>query len=118
LVKSGGGRGEALEHWKAATADPAAAHNNLAVALMEEGRYGEARQELDAALALKRNYLPAMRNLAILAERDGNPAVLPAGGMKAKSTDRRGGIRKFWDLLIGASPAPQQAQTNLGVRSE
>lgn len=121
LMKAGDRQG-ALKHWQVATSDAAAAHNNAAVALMEEGRYAESRQELEAALGLKRNYLPAMRNLAILAERDGAPAALPApvaARSAGQPSGKRGGVRKFWDFLIGASPAqPQQAQTNLGVRSE
>jgi Flp pilus assembly protein TadD len=54
--------------------DPAALHNNLAAVWIENGRYEEAREELALAIAARRDYLPALRNLRLVAELDGRPA--------------------------------------------
>ncbi|MBM3723957.1 MAG: tetratricopeptide repeat protein [Acidobacteria bacterium] len=61
---------EALKQWQS-VADPAAAHNNLAAALMEQGRYAEARKELEAALNIRQGFLPALENLRLLSQLDG-----------------------------------------------
>ncbi|MEZ5398334.1 MAG: tetratricopeptide repeat protein [Bryobacteraceae bacterium] len=54
--------------------DPATAHNNLAAVLIEQGRYREARAELNLALGYQPGNASALRNLAILSELDGIPA--------------------------------------------
>jgi Flp pilus assembly protein TadD len=54
--------------------DSAALHNNLAAVWIENGRYTEARRELALAIAARRGYLPALRNLQLVAELDGRPA--------------------------------------------
>jgi Flp pilus assembly protein TadD len=57
---------EALLHWKAISG-PAAAHNNLAAVRIEEGKFEEAKAELEKALALRFQFPEAMRNLQIVA---------------------------------------------------
>jgi Flp pilus assembly protein TadD len=51
------------------TADPATAHNNLAVVLLEMGRYEESREELVKALAIRRSFAPALANFKLVQER-------------------------------------------------
>ena len=68
---------EAIAEWQH-LGGAAAAHNNLAAVLIDQGRYAEARAELELALGLQRDYAPALANLQLVAERDGNPATLPA----------------------------------------
>ncbi len=66
---------EAVVHLQSVT-DPATAHSNMAAILMERGRYKEARQELNLALGYSRNNMAALKNLALLSELEGQPAVL------------------------------------------
>jgi len=68
---------EALAEWQHSN-DVAVAHNNLAAVLIEQGHYAEARAELEAALGLRRNFAAAVANLKLVAEKDGQPAVLPS----------------------------------------
>jgi tetratricopeptide (TPR) repeat protein len=74
----GAGVAEALRHFETVT-DAATAHSNLAAALIEQGRYQESRQLLEAALSYSRFHSPALANARMLAELDGGPvAVGPA----------------------------------------
>ena len=57
--------------------DPATAHNNRAALLIEQGRYAEARKELDLALGYNKNYTAALNNLRLVSELDGKPAFVP-----------------------------------------
>jgi tetratricopeptide (TPR) repeat protein len=68
---------EALRHWQKGS-DQATAHNNLAAALIEQGRYAEARKELDAALSYNRNHPAALANLRLISQLDGQPTTLSA----------------------------------------
>ena len=56
--------------------DAAAAHNNLAVVLIENGNYTEARKELQQALSYNRQYAAALRNLDLVSRLDGSPITL------------------------------------------
>ena len=58
----------ALEQFQL-VADPATAHNNLAVVLLEMGRYQESRDELVKALAIRRSFAPALANFKVVQER-------------------------------------------------
>jgi Flp pilus assembly protein TadD len=58
----------ALEEFQYA-ADRATAHNNLAVVLMEMGKYAESRDELVKALAIRRSFAPALSNFKLVQER-------------------------------------------------
>lgn len=69
--------------------DDAAVHNNLAAVWIESGRYEEARKELALAIAARRDYLPALRNLQLVASLDGRPASVelpPAQGRLRRFT--------------------------------
>ena len=68
---------EAILVWESG-GDPAAAHNNLAVALIEQKRYAEAREELKVALEHRRDYPAALNNLRLISDADGKPVTLPA----------------------------------------
>lgn len=85
---------EAVLHLQSVT-DPSTAHNNLAVVLMEQGRLAEARQELDRALAYRRDNAAALRNLAILGEMDGLGAVLKPPAGKRHRRAQAAGVRKM-----------------------
>src|SRR5437867_4458560 len=58
----------ALEQFQVA-GDAAAAHNNLAVVLLEMGQYDRSREELVKALAIRHFYAPAMANFKLVQER-------------------------------------------------
>src|SRR6266699_5390241 len=58
----------ALEQFQWA-ADGATAHNNLAVVLLEMCRYEQSREELVKALAIRRNFAPALENFKLVQER-------------------------------------------------
>ena len=79
---------EALSEWQR-SADPAVAHNNLAAVLMEEGRYPEARAQLQTALEFRRDFPAAMRNLRLVAAKDGGPATVPAVARRGSLSTRR-----------------------------
>ena len=51
------------------TAEPAAAHNNLAVVLLEAGQYEQSRQQLVEALNIRQYFAPAMANFKLVQER-------------------------------------------------
>src|SRR5262249_31882127 len=113
LIREGGPAelAEALEHWLKVTGDKAAAHNNAAAALMDLGSYDQAREELSAALRVNRNFLPALKNLALLASLDGKPAALPVtpppgsakkgGKAKEAASPKR---QTVWRRILGMPP--------------
>jgi Flp pilus assembly protein TadD len=68
----------AVADWKA-SGDPATAHSNMAAVLIEQGRYPEARHQLERALGYKPDHTAAISNLALVSELDGQPAQLSAG---------------------------------------
>jgi Flp pilus assembly protein TadD len=70
---------EALSEWGRAEGG-AAAHNNMAAVLIEQGRYADARAEIEAALADRPNFPEALANLRLVSEKDGLPtAIRPRG---------------------------------------
>lgn len=66
---------EALSHWKAISG-PAAAHNNLAAVYMDQGKWPEAKRELEKALALRFQFPEAIQNLQLVAARTGGTVEL------------------------------------------
>ena len=72
-----GNPSEAILNWQAVSG-AAAAHNNMAAVLIEHGRFPEARRELETALAYDQHNAQALYNLALVSEKDGHPAVMPA----------------------------------------
>jgi Flp pilus assembly protein TadD len=79
---------EALSEWRR-SADPAVAHNNLAAVLMEEGRYPEARAELQTALGFRGDFPAALSNLRLVATKDGGPATMPTVAKRGSLSKRR-----------------------------
>jgi tetratricopeptide (TPR) repeat protein len=82
------------------TNDPATAHSNLAAILIEQGRYPEARKELNLALGYKPDHLAALGNLALVSDLDGKPAqmVLPKQMAAAGAANRSPG-RGAWSKV-------------------
>lgn len=100
---------QAVANWQSAT-DPATAHSNLAAYLMEQGRYKEAREELDRALALDRNNPAAMKNLALLSRMEGRPATVT---MKPAEQSRWAKVKaSFLRLWVGPLQDSPRGATN------
>ena len=74
---------EAILNWQS-IADPATAHNNMAAILIEQGRYDEARREIDVALGYDRHHAAALNNLKLVSRLDGKPAILPIKPIQTK----------------------------------
>ncbi|MBI4908600.1 MAG: tetratricopeptide repeat protein [Acidobacteria bacterium] len=108
-------RQEALKQWSQA-GTPAAAHTNLAAVLIDQGQYAEARQELAAALGYDRNYLPALKNMEVLASLEGKSTVsIPARPQKKQSAFRFMAW-KVWQAVAGVeSKPPTQQRVTLAV---
>ena len=68
---------EAILQWQSLSG-PSAAHNNLAAVYMEQGRYPDARRELERAIAYDSANRSALKNLDSLAALYGTPAEVPA----------------------------------------
>jgi Flp pilus assembly protein TadD len=66
---------EALSEWSRAEGG-AAAHNNLAAVMIEQGRYADARVEIEAALADKPSFPEALANLRLVSDKDGLPTAI------------------------------------------
>lgn len=66
---------QAIVNWQSVS-DPATAHNNMAALLIEEGRYAEARKELNLALGYNRAHSAALSNLRLVSQLDGKPATV------------------------------------------
>ena len=64
---------EAILQWQSLSG-PAAAHNNMAAVYMEQGRYPEARRELERSIGFDSSTGAALKNLDSLATLDGKPA--------------------------------------------
>jgi len=86
--------GEALQNWQSA-GDPATAHNNLAVILIEKGNYPEARKELEIALGYNKSHPAALRNLELVSHTDGGPSA-GESGEQSRWTRWKGGIKRLF----------------------
>jgi Flp pilus assembly protein TadD len=75
----------AVANWEAVT-DPASAHSNLAATYIQQGRYEDARKELNIALGYNPYHLAALHNLRLVSELDGEP---PSIQMKIVKTPLR-----------------------------
>jgi tetratricopeptide (TPR) repeat protein len=84
---------EAMRHWQSVS-DPATAHSNLAALLIEQGKYAEARREIETALEYNRSHTAALRNLRLVAELDGKPATVGAKRGQGRWSRWLAGIRK------------------------
>jgi Flp pilus assembly protein TadD len=66
---------EALMLWTSA-GDPASAHNNLAVQYIRQGKWKEAREELETALQYRKDLPEVVNNLRLVSEVDGRAITL------------------------------------------
>lgn len=98
---------EALRHFESVT-DAATAHNNLAAALIEQGRHQESRQLLEAALGHNRAHAPALGNLKLVSELDGQPAHVRA------QRNRNGWLRPLAFLRWVFLPGEERRETQPG----
>lgn len=85
--------------------DPAVAHNNLAVVLMEQGQYADARAELSAALGFRRDFPEALANLKLVSEQDGQPATVEPSAQPVNFWKRFASSLKFSDTKQGRKTA-------------
>jgi len=84
---------EALLHWQSIS-DPATAHSNMAAMFIEQGRYADARRELDLALGYNRANAAALSNLKLVSELDGKPAVIPIKPLRTRWGKFRSAVLK------------------------
>ena len=89
---------EVLSAWERSSG-PAVAHNNIAAVLMEQGRWAEARTEIEKSLGFRRDLPAALANLRLLAEADGRPATAPAASPATAAEKRRASI---WSKIFGS----------------
>jgi tetratricopeptide (TPR) repeat protein len=107
---------EAVASWQSVS-DPATAHTNLAAMYIEQGRYAEARKELDIALGYNRYHVAALHNLRLVSELDGKPPTLP--GQTAEKTWHKvtTALRHAFitedEPRSGVSPAPADTRKGL-----
>lgn len=108
LAGPGGESKEAILNWQAVSG-PAAAHNNMAVLLIEQGKYTEARKELETAFGYDRQNAQALYNLAVVASHDGKPAVLPQENQVTAGNREK--HQSFWARLFHAKQKAKPADT-------
>ena len=84
---------EAVVHLQSVN-DPATAHSNLAAAMIEQGRYDEARKELDLALGYNSGHAAALGNLKLVSSLDGKPAVIPVQPVRTRWSKFRSAVLK------------------------
>jgi tetratricopeptide (TPR) repeat protein/uncharacterized membrane protein (UPF0127 family) len=103
----GADRAEAVVNFQS-VGEPAAAHSNMAALLIEQGNYLEARLEVDRALSYNRAYPAALRNLKILSELDGKPAIIAFSPAAQSRLDRlKLAVHRFFQGPVNAVPNPQ-----------
>ncbi|MEO7143783.1 MAG: tetratricopeptide repeat protein [Bryobacteraceae bacterium] len=85
---------------------PATAHNNLAAVLIEQGRYTEARQELNVAFSFQKDFPAALDNLRLVSELDGKPATIAE--MPAPVTHRKRIALSSSRSISGKPETPQE----------
>ncbi len=104
--------------------DPATAHNNLAAAFIEAGKYADARQELSEALRYNPQHPAALNNLTLVSKLDGKPAEFApqAGKQTATAAVAAGGNaswvgrtwRRMWGLRQPVSNSGNFTKNNDG----
>jgi tetratricopeptide (TPR) repeat protein len=80
--------------------DAATAHNNLAVVLLEMGKYEQSREQLVKALNLRRYFAPALSNFKLVQERIRERAEVQKAGRLPQSNLR----------VAAAEPAASEIQ--------
>jgi len=94
---------EALANWQAVSG-PAAAHNNLATVLMDQGRYAEAQKELEKALEYNGSNSVVLGNLRVVAEMQKKPVVIPNTHHGSRA---RRALNATWRAVSGAPSKPK-----------
>ncbi len=101
---------EALLNFESVS-DPAAAHSNLAALMMEQGNYAAARKEVERSLDFNRAYPAALRNLKLLSELDGKPAMIAVSREGVSSFGRfKLAVHR---LFMGTPNTPQSPSPDL-----
>jgi tetratricopeptide (TPR) repeat protein len=103
---------EAVERLQSVT-DPATAHSNMAAVLIDAGRYPEARKEIGIALSYNRQHSAALANLALVSQKDGQPAQVRA----VTETGRGPWARavRFWHRVWGGQESSNGNITGPGT---
>jgi tetratricopeptide (TPR) repeat protein len=110
LASSPGREKEAIVNWQSMN-EPAVAHSNLAAVLIDQGKYAEARKELQAALQYNRTNPAALKNLELLSRLDGKAAMVPAPvGQRTPWAKVKSAWRHFW-VGDGQHAVQQQVET-------
>jgi tetratricopeptide (TPR) repeat protein len=105
---------EALLHWSSLSG-PAAAHNNLAAVLIEDGKLQEARREIQLALDYDRHNPAAIQNLQMVSELDGKPASFALNSIQSEPRSWTRALAKFF--RGGGKPNPAVAKTDMASKS-
>jgi hypothetical protein len=64
--------------------------------LIEEGRYAEARRELDIALGYNRYHSAALENLRLVSRLDGKPASIPLKPVSSRWARWKASMKKLF----------------------
>ena len=86
---------EAVLQWQSLSG-PAAAHNNLAAVYMEQGRYPEARRELERSIEFDASTRAALKNLDSLASLDGKLAQVTLAAAAPVQARRTNFLRRLF----------------------
>jgi tetratricopeptide (TPR) repeat protein len=102
--------------------EPAVAHSNLAAVLIEQGKYAEARKELQIALQYNQANPAALKNLELLSNLDGKPVTIPAATLSnANPTARWSRVKSTVRRWLGGESrtgVQEQVQTAAQQKSE
>jgi Flp pilus assembly protein TadD len=111
---------EAILNWQSLD-EPATAHSNLAAVLIEQGKYVEARKELEIALQYNQANPAALTNLKLLSDLDGKPVTISP----AATHTRWSKVKTAWHHWFSGDAEPedhqqaqQQAKTGSSSNSE
>ncbi|MCC6390428.1 MAG: hypothetical protein IT167_07480, partial [Bryobacterales bacterium] len=104
---------EAILQWQSISS-PSAAHNNAGAVLLEEGRYVEARKELEFALSHQAAYTPALKNLELLASLDGKSAALPV--RTASPASWKSTMKRLWYAVAGMEETPSSGSVTIATK--
>jgi Tfp pilus assembly protein PilF len=101
---------DAILNWQSVS-DAASAHNNMAVALIESGRYAEARHEIELALGYNQQHSAALKNLQLVSQLDGKGVEI---ALPAHAGGRFGRMHAAWVRFLGGTAADTRADKNSG----
>jgi tetratricopeptide (TPR) repeat protein len=86
---------EAIIHWQSLN-EPATAHSNMAAILIENGKYDEARAELQIALQYNQANSVALKNLQLLSSLDGKSVMVLAKTQVTRWTRWKFGVGRIF----------------------